>query len=93
LEKPFHRFGAAAAVPLFDRSIAAGGGALALPLQQAAGNLAGGGARPCGLPTPSNRSAARAKILKDSEISVDNEGEIAILFATFMKSKLDTGGS
>jgi spermidine/putrescine transport system ATP-binding protein len=36
LEKPFHRFGAAAAVPFFDRSIEAGGGALVLPLQEAA---------------------------------------------------------
>jgi spermidine/putrescine transport system ATP-binding protein len=40
LEKPFHRLGAAAAVPLFDGSVEAGGGALVLPLQQAARELA-----------------------------------------------------
>ncbi len=34
MEKPFHRFGAAAAVPLFDGSIEAGGGALVLPLRK-----------------------------------------------------------
>jgi len=69
LEKPFHRFGAAAAVPLFDGSIEAGGGALVLPL------LASCEVRLQGI----RKSFNHTEVLRDVSLTVESGEFVTIL--------------
>lgn len=69
MEKPFHRFGAAAAVPLFDGSIEAGGGALVLPL------LASCEVRLQGI----RKSFNHTEVLRDVSLTVESGEFVTIL--------------
>src|SRR4030042_3036191 len=75
LEKPFHRFGAAAAVPLFDGSIEAGGGALVLPLQPAAAELASCEVRLQGI----RKSFNHTEVLRDVSLTVESGAFVTLL--------------
>jgi spermidine/putrescine transport system ATP-binding protein len=75
LEKPFHRLGGAAAVPLFDGSIEAGGAALVLPLQQAAEELASCEVRLQGI----RKSFNHTEVLRDVSLSVASGEFVTIL--------------
>jgi spermidine/putrescine transport system ATP-binding protein len=74
LEKPFHRFGAAA-VQVFDRALDAGGGALALPLPETVGELA-----PCEVRLQGIRkSFNHTEVLRDISLNVASGEFVTIL--------------
>ena len=75
MEKPFHRLGGAAAVPLFDGSIEAGGAALVLPLQQAAEELASCEVRLQGI----RKSFNHTEVLRDVSLKVASGEFVTIL--------------
>jgi len=74
LEKPFHRFGAAAA-PLFDGGIEAGGGALVLPLQRAAEEPSSCEVRLQGI----RKSFNHTEVLRDVSLAVASGEFVTIL--------------
>ena len=75
MEKPFHRLGGAAAVPLFDGSIEAGGAALVLPLQQAAEEPASCEVRLQGI----RKSFNHTEVLRDVSLTVASGEFVTIL--------------
>ena len=74
MEKPFHRFGAAA-VQVFDDSLDAGGGALALPVQETADDLASCEVRLRGI----RKSFNHTEVLRDVSLNVASGEFVTIL--------------
>jgi spermidine/putrescine transport system ATP-binding protein len=75
LEKPFHRLGAAAAVPLFESSLEAAGGALDLPYQRTAEGLATCEVRLQGI----RKSFNHTEVLRDVSLTVASGEFVTIL--------------